>query len=141
MGKIRDLKWKYIKPLEDKKRINYIEKKCNFSIPEQLKEYIINYNGGIPSINVFDSLNTKENLFGALISYNKSDSFNIDIVLEIFYNNYRNRDLLPFADDGCGNFICINIKTLEIVYFLHETEEIEFLSDNFNSFIECLYTI
>lgn len=141
MGKIRDLKWKYIKPLEDKKIINYIEEKCNFSIPKQLKEYIMNYNAGIPSINIFDSLNNKENLFGALISYNKSDSFNIDIVLEIFYNNYGNRNLLPFADDGCGNFICINIKTFEIVYFLHETEKVEFISENFDSFIESLYTI
>lgn len=129
------LKWEYIKKLNDKKVFEKIEKKYKILIPNNLKKYILKYNSGEPTPNIFDTDKSQEKVFNGLFSYNKNDKCNIFFVLD----NFEHENLLPFADDVSGDTICIDLKdnTIKLVY--HETDEIEFVSNSLDEFMNSLY--
>ena len=47
--------------------------------------------------------------------------------------------LLPFASDPSGNFICVNLETKAIELWLHETNEKELVAYSFEDFLNKLY--
>lgn len=128
------MEWKYVNNLKNNKSITEIEEKYNIKIPNYLKELIIQYNGGRPSDNTFDTENNKERVFKCLLSYNKDDRENIYIYDDLFRINY-----IPFANTPSGDVICLNVKNQKIELYLHETDKFEFISDNIKRFIEELY--
>ncbi len=128
------MNWKYIKKLKGYKSITNIEKKYNINIPNYLKDLIIQYNGGRPEKNIFDTENYKEKVFKCLLSYNKDDRENIYIYNDLFQKNY-----IPFANTPSGDIICLNIENEKIELYLHEIDKFEFVSNNIEKFIKELY--
>jgi cell wall assembly regulator SMI1 len=131
--------WKYVKPLSEANAIEDFEKKNNLSLPSDLKECIKANNGGRPSLNVFDTDDSKERVFKTLLSFNESDVENIYKYFPII--NSQSNNLIPFASDPSGNYLCL--QNNKIVLFLHdnlpETERLEYVSDTFSSLLGKLH--
>lgn len=129
------LKWEYIKKLNDKKVFEKIEKKIQNINSKWFKKYILKYNSGEPTPNIFDTDKSKRKVFNALFSFNKNDEYNIFF----FLDNFEHENLLPFAEDVSGDRICIDLKDNTIKLVDHETDEIEFVSNSLDEFMNSLY--
>jgi cell wall assembly regulator SMI1 len=130
-----NITWKYIKPLSKTDAIENFEKKNGISFPSDLKKCIKANNGGRPSSTVFDTNDSKERVFKALLSFNESDAENIYKYFPII--NSHSNNLIPFASDPFGNYICL--KDSKVVLFLHETGKLEYIADSFSCLLEKLY--
>lgn len=128
------MEWKYIKEIKDQKAIEKIEIIYNIRIPILLKQIIMQYNGGRPLYNIFDTIYSKEKVFKSLISYNKDDKDNIYLYEEIF-----DKGLIPFANTEFGDIICLNNKTNEVELYLHELDKTEKICDSISEFFDKLY--
>ena len=49
------------------------------------------------------------------------------------------KDLFPFAIDSFGNYICLNLRDGEVVFWDHETGRINTTEKNLGAFIDNLY--
>ena len=130
---MNNINWKYVIPLENKEEIQEIEKKYNVLLPNDLKECIEKNNAGYPDKKIFDTEVSKEKIFKDLISYNREDEENIYQFEELFRMN-----LIPFGLDPSGNVLCLN-DDKKVILYLHETQEKEFVTDNFSEFLNKLY--
>jgi hypothetical protein len=133
-----NLDWKYVKPLKNPEAVQHFELKNAIRIPDSLKKFILEFNGGRPSLSSFDTDINKERVFKTLLSYNEDDIENIYKVIDMFKIGNVLK-LLPFASDPFGNYICIDFHQNSIVFWNHETEKTEFISEGFNEFIQSLY--
>lgn len=130
------MEWKYVKQTTADK-INYVEKCCEIHLPEDLKEFILQYNNGRPIKSTFDSERTKGLEIKKLLSYNEDDKESIYTFLEVIRS--ENKSLFPVASEPAGDFICLDTSNNKIVHYNHETTSIEFISNSFSEFIKKLY--
>ena len=128
------MEWKYIKKIKDEKAIEKIEIIYNIRIPILLKQIIMQYNGGRPLYNIFDTIYNKEKVFKCLISYNKEDKESI-----FSYTEFFNKGLIPFAITAFGDVICLNNKINEVELYLHELDKTEKICDSISEFFDKLY--
>jgi hypothetical protein len=132
----------------DKNRVLEFEKKNNLKLPEDYIEFLIQYNGGKPSVNILDVDNFGQiniNLFFGIDL--KVKETNLDFCFETFKNRIP-IGLLPIGESEGGNIICISLyKEIGSIYFWdHEMEADEGekpdytnmykISDSFSSFIK-----
>ena len=130
--------WKYITPVQDPSIISSFTSKNNIHLPDSALKFIISHNGGRPVKNRFDTNRVKGNQFDGLFSYNRNDSDNIfNIYTGEFKRELQKRNLYPLGMTPNGDTICIKFN--KIVLFRNETHTIEFISINFNGFINNLY--
>ncbi|KAE9534121.1 hypothetical protein A1D25_07135 [Ursidibacter arcticus] len=131
---MKDINWKYVKPLENHNIITEFENQHNVLIPEDLKSIIKQFNNGRPSLNQFDIPSEKGKVFKKLLSFNTNDTENVFDFLDIETDI---TSLIAFASDPSGNLICL--KDNKIFYWKHETDEIEKIADTFSELLENLY--
>ena len=130
---MNNINWKYVIPLENKEEIQEIEKKYSVLLPNDQKECIENNNAGYPNKKIFYNEVSKEKIFKDLISYNREDEENIYQFEELFRIN-----LIPFGLDPSGNILCLD-DDKKVILYLHETQEKEFVANNFSEFLNKLY--
>lgn len=135
------MEWKFSKENLHISDIEKIEKLLSIKLPKEFKEIISNYNGARPSLISFDIENEKEKVFDALIDYNPNSKNN---VIELFNRIKRISDnkIIPFGEDGFGNYICFqyhNTENPQIVFFNHENNKIKYIAESFNNFLKILY--
>jgi hypothetical protein len=129
--------WKYVKPLEDQNSIKLFWAKNNIELPCDVLEFLKENNGGRPSLNTFDTDQSKERVFKALLSYNFEDK---ETIYKAYSKEFKNKELFPIASDAAGNFICINLKSNnEIVLVEHESGRIEHIGNTFSDMLSRLY--
>ena len=122
------------------------EQNQNITLPKDYRDFLLEYNGGYPNPGVYkisDELGESIlNIFYGIGSMydNLEKKFDIfDEILEIGF--------IPVADDPSGNQICIGINKEyfgQIFHWAHDEEHDEmenmyFLSNNFNEFLDSLY--
>lgn len=134
---MKNITWKYIKPLISQTAISEFEKEADISFPDDLRNCLVSNNGGRPSMNVFDTKRYKEKTIKALLSLNKTDTENIFSVYSAL--NSEMKGLVPFASDPGGDFLCLYNN--EIVLYFHETNDIEKIANSFTEFLSKLYSI
>ena len=127
------MKWKYVKKLEDINELKNFEFENGCQIPSYLRKCIINYNGGRPERKVFDTAVSKGRMIKKLLSLNYGDVENIWDAYKCMQQ--EDRDLIPFANDPGGNFICFNKDSGEIYLWLHETDTVEYVAESFEDFL------
>ncbi|MGL4987296.1 MAG: SMI1/KNR4 family protein [Treponemataceae bacterium] len=128
------LTWKYVKSLDDKDSIAKLEKDYSCKFSDELKSFLVNNNGGRPSLSTFDINNIKEREFKTLLSLNKKDSENIYQVLPL---DTKYSNLFPFASDNNGNYFCYYQN--KIYLWNHENDKLELLTNTFDEFLNKLY--
>lgn len=126
--------WKYVKSLKNPNIITEVEQEFGIVIPQDLKEIIEKFNNGRPSLNEFDTTLSKGNEFKKLLSFNAEDIENVFDFKNIETNI---QGLFPFASNSSGNLICLYEG--KIVYWIHETDSLENISDTFTEFLNSLY--
>lgn len=128
------LTWKYVKTTTVEK-IRDVESKVGIVLPEDVKQIILKYNNGRPSVDTFDTAMTKGRQFKKLLSYNREDKENIYTALDVL--SKENKELFPIGVDPSGNYICFYKNN--IVLYLHETGVIESIESTFENFLNALY--
>lgn len=113
-------------------QIESFERKFSIKIPEDYKEYLLNFNGAKP-INVICLLNNNdETLIHHMYGLHSIDYCSIDV---------KDSKLL-FADDSFGNYFSIIVSQTEqygFIYFInHETNESTLICESFSKFIALL---
>lgn len=141
-------------PLEkiSREEIQAFEKKVGLSFPKDYEEFLVKYNGGVPSPASFDfydksDASTISSFFA--ITKNNNDAENIDWILRV-YNGRLPKYFLPIASDLGDNLILLDcsLENKGVFFWDHEEEADEdeeptmdnmhYLSENFESFLLCL---
>lgn len=130
------LTWKYKIEVSDISVFEKIEKMRNILIPDELKTFILETNAATPSKYNF-MVGNIERVLGAVLSFNYEDDETDSIFTALTAIN--NKDLIPFGIDPFGNYICYSIETNMVVFWDHETENIESTGNNLLAFVEALY--
>lgn len=128
--------WNYKIDLVDKKIFSDIEKSRKIKIPEELKKLIEDGNAATPEKYKF-MLGNVEKVFGAILSFNKgeTDTDTVFTALEVI----DNKELMPFAIDSFGNYICLNLESMDVVFWEHETGDIVSTEKDMETFMNDLY--
>lgn len=131
---MKDITWKYVKPLVDAGNIAEYESLVGTTLPEDLKNTIRTNNGGRPSLKYYDIASEKDKEFKSLLSFNRSD---VENVFAFYPLDSANKKLVPFASDPAGNFFVV--KNGAIHLWLHEQDRTMFVAESFSAFLEMLH--
>ncbi len=131
-----DITWKYKIEVKDPDIFNKIEKTQGVKFPEELKDFILKNNGATPSKYNF-MLGADEKVLGAVLSFNENEK-DTDTVFTALYS-INDKNLMPFAIDPFGNYICYTLNSKEIVFWDHENNITESTHKGLESFLESLY--
>jgi len=122
------------------------ERKCDYQYPISFKQIVVEFDGGSPENDVYDTKETKGRVFNNLLSFNPAKKTSVWSLLEkkteekfewcVEGLSWR---FIPFARDPFGNFICFDRTNDHIVFWDHETTAIEEVADSFTEFIDSLY--
>lgn len=130
--------WQYVKQLKSEDWIDDFEFMVKYEFCSSFRRCVMDNNGGRPDNTVFDTDTVKERVLKTFLSFNKDD---IETVWKVYEWNKRelaNR-YVPFALDGCGNFICFDANNNRVILLNHENMAVEIVADDFDSFMEELY--
>lgn len=128
--------WRYVKPLANEKLIAETQEKLGFKFGDSYVAFVKKYNGGRPPISVFDTDITKERTIKSFLSLNPSDPENIITLNKNVPDILGN--VIAFAIDSFGNYICFEKTKDSIVFLDYETGATERISDNFDDFLEVI---
>lgn len=140
-----DLSWENCHAEESDARVSAVEAVLGVRLPEDYRECIKKYHGGTPSRSRFtfkdQKLGDMESCLGVLLSLDEDDAENlVDTWHELAPQ--LPRAVVPFADDGGGDFICFDYRDVRqtttpvVVYWHHERVQPEALTPLCNSFSE-----
>ena len=133
-----NIQWKYVVPLRTGKEIEALETRYSYSLPEDLKACVRAHNAGMPSLSKFDLGETKEMVFGGLLSFNEGDDDSVyDIIGRFEVEQGKRLSMFPFGIDPFGNFYCV--KESKVVFYDCEIEKTRVISDTFSDFLNMLY--
>jgi len=122
-----------------------LERKMNYKYPKEFQSLVLKFNGATPEEDVFDTKTTTGRVFDCFLSLNKEkeemeetiwDYLDGDFSWSIEELDWR---YIPFANDPFGNYICFDRTNDHIVFWDHETGEVEEVADTFTVFINSLY--
>ena len=136
------MEWLFVKKIQNIAVLDELVSITKYDYPAEFKTFVLQYNGATPEADTFDTVNTCERVFNRLLSLNKSDIETVwnclgdDASWLIDGLDWR---YVPFANDPFGNFICFDRTNDHIVFWDHETGEIEEVADDFATFIDSLY--
>lgn len=129
-----EITWKYVKELKNNTAIDEFEKAHNFSYPLDLKQILLKYNGGRPSLKYYDLQGEKDKEFKTLLSFNESD---IENIYKCYPLDSADKTLIPFASDPAGNYFIL--KDNAIYLWEHESDKTTFLAASFAEFLDTLH--
>ena len=132
------MEWKYIKELKSLDLIDDYECLVKDVFCDSFRKCVIANNGGRPSSKVFDTDVSKERELKSFLSFNKDDRETVWKIFEWNKEELTNK-YVPFAIDNFGNLICFDASNDKIVFINHEDMSVEFIADNFDSFMSGLY--
>ena len=131
---MNEITWKYVKDLKNVNAITDFEKANNFSYPDDLRQILVKYNGGRPSLKYYDLPDEKDKEFKTLLSFNETD---IENVYKCYPLDSSDKSLIPFASDSAGNYFVL--KDGEIYLWNHEIDNLRFVANSFLSFLQKLH--
>lgn len=130
-----ELTWKYTIKIKDENVFKNVEEKYGVTIPDEVKNLVIEANAGTPSkIHIRDE-HGNERVFGTLLSYNDEDDDNIFHVLE----HWQDKKSLPFAVDPFGNHFAIDLSLGNIIWKDHETDKEVNITETLEEMLQNLY--
>ena len=131
-----DIVWKYKIDVTNSGIFREIEKERCIKFPNELEIFIMENNGATPSKYNF-MVGTVEKALGAILSFNRGET-DTDTVFTAL-SSVENNNLLPFAIDPFGNYICYSLNDRTIVFWDHETNNVTSTEKNLRQFLEELY--
>lgn len=135
------MKWILGKKNIDINTITIVECNLKIKFPKEYKTIVLEYNGASPEVNTFDTDKTKGRVAEYLLSFSLEEKMNIIETYEILKDRLPN-NIIPVISDPFGNYICFDFtknNVISVVFWNHENNSIERVSDSFNDFIQSLY--
>ncbi|CAM1346907.1 SMI1/KNR4 family protein [Tenacibaculum insulae] len=135
------MEWKFKKNSLDNSQIKLIEQELSVKLPIEFVALIKQNNGARPSKNSYDLKNEKGKFFDSLIDYSFEEKNNVVAVYKRL-KTYSVNKMIPFGEDGFGNYICFNYVNEEnpnVVFYDHEINEVIEITNSFNEFLDLLY--
>lgn len=129
-----EITWKYVKELKNTNVVDAFEKEKRIEFPNDLKQVLLKYNGGRPSLKYYDLQNEKDKEFKTLLSFNETD---IENIYKHFPLDSKFENLIPFASDPAGNYFVLSNK--KICLWNHETDTIQEIAKTFSDFLQMLH--
>lgn len=136
------------KPATDED-ITAIENTVGHRFPDDYREFAKHYSGGSPNERDFEFPDDVAGTFYASASEFFSLRLNDDgnLLSQMEQTEFLPSDLIPFARDGGGNYICLDLRsgsTRPPVVFWHNGrrglgDEISFVAKSFSDFVELLH--
>lgn len=139
-------------PATTNDEISIVENKIGVKLPLHYLNLMMQHNGGMvtySNFTYFDKYKKSEEIgsIGCMLHL-KWNEYPYDSILGLCLNppEFFPRDLVPFADDGGGNLTCFDYRRTKknppIVFWVHddpEGEDLHFIANNFEEFINMLY--
>jgi len=139
------IEWQDCNPPVEESVIGQIEKALNVSLPPDYKECIRFCHGGRPTKKVFSffdpDIGAMESCIGVLLSLSEDDD---ESVLETYarLSKYLPDNAVPIADDGGGDFVCLDFSAGErptVGYWPHGEQKLIPLANTFSEFLDLLH--
>lgn len=131
-----DIVWKYKIDVADQKIFEELEQELGIVFPEDLKSLILEANAATPSKCHF-MVGALEHILGAVLSFNRNEEDTDTIFTAL--TAVADKNLLPFAIDPFGNYICLDLKKGEVVFWDHETGSASTTDTSLLDFLAELY--
>lgn len=131
-----DIVWKYKIDVADQKIFEELEQEQGIVIPEALKSLILEANAATPSKCHF-VVEASEHILGAVLSFNR-DEEDTDTIFTAL-TAVADKNLLPFAIDPFGNYICLDLKKGDVIFWDHETGNASIADTSLPDFLAGLY--
>ena len=126
--------------------VRAFEARHDISLPADYRSFLLAHHGGVPDPDFYWVVPRD---WGSCICnfYGLGD---LEYNLEEYYGGRASigvpNDLLPIGDDGCGNYLCLDIRGqhlghvyyVDCEYWPEEAEKVRHLATSFNEFIESL---
>ena len=128
--------WKYKIDVLSLGVFEEIEENYGINFPNELREFFIKHNATTPEKYHF-MVGTTERVFGAVLSVNKGevDTDSIYVALD----SITDKNIIPFAIDPFGNYICYDSSNGKTMYWDHETNITKSTGLSLPEFIDSLY--
>lgn len=131
-----DIVWSFSTTLNDVNSINDVESKFVITLPHELKDIIINNNGGYPSKSKVSIPGFGETDMKMLLSFNKEDAETVYDIMDYFAKKYHGR-VIPFAVDSGSGYFCV--KDNYIVFISEGNSTPIPIAENVSSFLNQLF--
>ncbi len=131
-----DIIWKYKIDVADESVFAVVEKERGITFPVDLKALILEANAATPSKHLFMA-GAVEHVLGAVLSFNRNEPDTDSVFTAL--NAVEDRNLLPFAIDPFGNYLCYALQDGRIVFWDHETDGVTSTGLGLQAFLESLY--
>jgi hypothetical protein len=136
---MKKMEWKFIKRLENgATTITSVEKKIEYSFPEEFRDVVLKHNGGRPRPGVVRLAEGSEHLVNRLFSFNSQDKSNI-LKMNENSSDFLRENYVIFADDGFGNYYAFFRRNAKISFYDAETDTAELVADTFADFLKALH--
>ena len=128
--------WKYKIDVLSLDVFEEIEKHYGVNFTNELKDFFVEHNATSPEKYHF-MVGTTERVFGAVLSVNKGevDTDSIYVALD----SISDKNIIPFAIDPFGNYICYDSSNGKTMYWDHETNITKSTGLSLSEFIDSLY--
>ncbi len=114
-----------------------VEKEINYIFVEDYKNYLLKHTSLKPEKNILGLANGTEKLVRYFYSM---DPYSKTYILKFQNFDSELKDkLVPFAELEFGDTLCFERETNKIVIYNHETDTIDVVANDWNSFIKELY--
>lgn len=136
------MEWLCAKKIQDSEVFEKLFEIIGYQYPDEFRSFALQFNGATPAEDEFDTIQTEGRVLNRFLSFNKND---IETIWKFIDQNcsWSIEDLdwryIPFANDPFGNYICFDRTNDHIVFWDHETGEVEEVADTFTVFINSLY--
>ena len=134
------LLWKRSAKLADCSLKDIIEDSTGKSLPSDYVNCAVKNNKGRPSLRMFITQKGVKRIMNNLLSLNKEDGENVFEVYQHLTTETGREDIIPFARDSFGNYICFDYSGIlpTIVFWEHETNSFDTVATTFTDFINML---
>ena len=126
--------WRYIKPLATENLIPDAEEKLGYNFVESYIDFVKKYNGSRPPVSIFRTSTSQERTIKSFLSFNPTDVENI-IKLNRGVSEISTQ-LVAFAIDNFGNYICFDKQNDAVVFLDFETGGTELIDKTFSDFLQ-----
>lgn len=99
-------------------------------LPPEYVAFLAVHDGAQPPSNIVDGTDENVSVRAFLPASN--------IIDEAKWVEGLSPNLLPFAEDDCGNYLCIGAEDHRIYFWDHEVDDDEVIADNFAEFLRKL---
>ena len=138
---MKGLVWELASKLNDNTQIDKLNGMVGGLLPSDYIDCVLENNAGYPSLNTFENQTGTQHVFNNLLPLDDSEDENIFNIYLFISEETERKDILPFARDSFGNYICFDFSghPATVVFWNHETNDIDIVCESFTDLINMLH--